>query len=105
MRTPSRAGQKWKWPLAVAAMLLVSCAPTEPTVRAPTVTLPTATPAPLPTPTVSRAQTGSTIQVELYEWSIATDPIELSPGAYTMRISNEGQKVHSLTISGPGVDR
>ncbi len=54
---------------------------------------------PTPTPAVARPDK---IRVELYEWSIATDPLEFPPGTYTVEVVNMGEKVHALTVTGAG---
>jgi uncharacterized cupredoxin-like copper-binding protein len=40
----------------------------------------------------------------MYEWSINVDPPELPAGRYRVEVVNYGERLHSVSVVGPGVD-
>ncbi|MFN8532206.1 MAG: hypothetical protein U0556_01495 [Dehalococcoidia bacterium] len=86
--------------LLVSVALLISCTPaTDPPAADPPAEAPTAAAggaAPLARPDL--------VQIEMYEWSLSVEPSELPAGRYRVEVANFGERVHSATIAGPGVD-
>jgi uncharacterized cupredoxin-like copper-binding protein len=44
---------------------------------------------------------GAVVEVSLGEFAIEPSAIELDPGSYTFRVTNDGGAVHALDIEGP----
>jgi uncharacterized cupredoxin-like copper-binding protein len=47
------------------------------------------------------AEDGTVVEVSLGEFAIEPSTIEVDPGSYTFRVSNDGGAVHALEIEGP----
>jgi uncharacterized cupredoxin-like copper-binding protein len=44
---------------------------------------------------------GAVVEISLGEFAIEPSAIELDPGSYTVRVTNDGGAVHALDIEGP----
>jgi plastocyanin len=94
MRTGTRGRRKLLlgWGLGVVALTAAACGSSHSTSSNP------------PATTAAASGSGTQVSVGETEFKLAVSMSSFNPGAYTFRAVNNGKVVHSLQITGPGVN-